>query len=118
MEKTGKVFRAFLLVTLFISRFLANLRAKALMHTDKASIEMDIHAIFAFVVIVIAAIVVISIYFSLTTPVGQAGYGGIGLALANAIASPFISIGNGVGSVFSNLFGGLGSAISKAFGGL
>ena len=113
LEKPSKVLRAYMLVTLLFSMFLAKIRT-----TDRAAVEMDIKAIFTFAVLIIMVVIVASIALSLTTPGGQSGYSGIGLALANAIASPFLAIGNGIGSFFNNLFGGLGSAVSKALGGL
>lgn len=79
--------------------------------TDSARAEADLKTMILFVFLVIVVVISASIYFTITTPAGQAGLAGIGQSLAAAIASPFISIGDGIGSFFSSLFSGLGSAI-------
>ena len=79
---------------------------------DRASVGMDFKAITLFVVVIIIVIIGAAIYFTITTPAGQTGLAGIGQAIANAIAAPFIAIGNGIGTLFSSLFNGLGNALS------
>ena len=79
---------------------------------DRASAGLDFKAITLFVVMIIIVVIGAAIYFTITTPAGQTGLAGIGQAIANAIASPFIAIGNGIGTLFSSIFNGLGNAIS------
>lgn len=79
---------------------------------DRASVGMDFKAFALFIVMIVIVVIGAAIYFTITTPAGQTGLAGIGQAIANAIASPFIAIGNGIGTLFSSLFNGLGNALS------
>ena len=79
---------------------------------DRASVDIDFKTLLVFVIVIIMVVIGASIYFTITTPQGQSGLAGIGQALANAIASPFIAIGNGIGTLFSSLFNGIGNALS------
>ena len=79
---------------------------------ERASVDLDFKTLILFVVVIVIVVIGSAIYFTITTPTGQSGLAGIGQALANAIASPFIAIGNGIGTLFSSIFNGLGNAIS------
>jgi hypothetical protein len=78
----------------------------------RASVDIDFKTLLLFVVVIIMVVIGAAIYFTITTPQGQSGLAGIGQAIANAIASPFIALGNGIGTVFSSLFNGVGNALS------